>query len=388
MSNIFTFLCGLRKSAIRIIVAIVISLWLTGCASDGLRSYKRGKYYQSCEEAAKKLSKKPDNANAQTALAGAYPLARANTQRLIDSLNVSSDLDSYENVIMTCDRMNGIADSILRCPAALALVPAPSDYTDPRNAAAAIFVRRAYRAGVRASAVGTLEKSREAFNYFTRVVRYSPDYRRVRVRLEQARYDATMRVVVTRPQSSYPSIDGANYFYDRLLYQLPNANPVRYYTPEEAVRENIPYPHRIVELDYIAHADTRGRESVNTTDLVRNVAIGTTTAKDGSKQTILGDVKARYTKTRVEMHSEGKVELRIIDALSGRVIYQNAIFKNHTWVSETASFNGDARALDSKQLALTKKRPERRPSTDDMYETIADLLSKSVAFDISWEVDR
>lgn len=164
--------------SINILAATAACLLLTGCVSDGLRAYKKGKYYQACEQAVKKLSGKPDNANAHTALAGAYPLAQAGTQRQIDSLGDASSLDSYENVIAICDRMNKIANAILHCPPALALVPSPTDYTGPRNAAAAVLVRRAYRAGVRTSADGTLAKSREALGYFERVIRYSPNYRR------------------------------------------------------------------------------------------------------------------------------------------------------------------------------------------------------------------
>lgn len=373
--------------SVSILAATAACLLLTGCVSDGLRAYKKGKYYQACEQAVKKLSGKPDNANAHTALAGAYPLAQAGTQRQIDSLGDASSLDSYENVIAICDRMNKIANAILHCPPALALVPNPTDYTGPRNAAAAVLVRRAYRAGVRASADGTLAKSREALGYFERVIRYSPNYRRVQVRIAQARYDATMRVVVTRPRVScyLPSTD---YFYTWLLIDLPYRNLLRFYTPEEAVREGMANPHRIVELDFLDYADGNVRKTVNTSNLVRSVAIGTTTAEDGSKQTVYGDVKAEYTTTRLEMQSTGRIWMCIIDTESGRVTYDHEYSDSYTWTSETATFNGDERALDSKQLALTKKRPQAPPSAQSMYEKLADLLRDKIAFDISWYVDR
>ncbi|MDR1011484.1 MAG: hypothetical protein LBM04_10260 [Opitutaceae bacterium] len=399
MNGLFSFLCSFRKTApshakafqsftflFRIAAAATACLLLSGCISDGLRSYQRGKYSQACEQAVRKLRSKPDNANARTALMGAYPLAQAITQREIDSLDAASSIDRYEEVIAICDLMNKIAASILNCPPALALVPNPSDYTAARNAAAAIVVRRAYRAGVRASAVGTLAKAREALDYFTRVIRYSPNYRNVQARMEQARYDATLRVVVTRPRNAY-LFDG-DYLYREIYYSIHSGYLVRFYTPEEAVREIKTSPHRIVEFDVLDFTAGRMRETINTTGLVRNnVAIGFTTAPDGSRQTVFGDVKATYTTTRLEMQSKGEILMRIIDAETGYITYEKSYPGGHTWVSEAATFSGDERALDSNQLALTKRRLQKPPSRDDMFRDFVDSLHHDVAFDIGYHVE-
>lgn len=121
-------------------------------------------------------------------------------------------------------------------------------------------------------------------------------------------------------------------------------------------------PHRIVEIDFLDYSGGNVREIINTSNLVRNVAIGTTTAEDGSKQTVYGDVKAKYTTTRLEMQSMGRIWMCIIDTESGRVTYEHEYSDSYTWTSETATFNGDERALDSKQLALTKNvRRHRHP---------------------------
>ena len=382
MNKAFAFLVRAAVAA-RILAAAVACLWLAGCASDGLKSYQKGNYYQACEEAVNKLRGQPDNAAARTALASAYPLAQAAAQQEINSLGAASTLASHEKVVETCERMNKIAEDIFHCPPALALVPAPSDYTSARNAAAATAARIAYDAGVQASAAGTLAKAREAFDYFARAAYYSPGYRDVQSRLEQARYDATLRVVVTRPQLSLKYQLNGDFFHNRLLSEVASKTGkylVRFYTPEEAAAENMANPHQILDLNFLDFTVGNTSEITNTTELVRNnVAVGAVTAPDGSSQTVFGDVKAKYTTTRLEVQSGGALLVRIVDAATGRVTQQKSYPGKYVWVSETASFNGDERALNAGQLALVNKSRQAPPPAQEMFVNFANPLYNEVS---------
>jgi len=374
--------------------AAAVCLWLAGCASDGLKSYQRGNYYQACEEAVNKLRGNPNNADARTALASAYPLAQAAAQRDIDALASANDLASHERAIESCERMNRIATDILHCPPALALIPNPANYTAARNNAAATAARMAYDAGVQASAAGTLEKSREALDYFTRAARYSPGYRDVQARLAQALYDATLRVVVTRPQLPLKyQLDG-DFFHTRLLAGVAGKtgkNLVRFYTPEEAAAENMINPHQIIDLDFLEYSIGNTREIINTVELSRTITpaaatntgattTGTTSGTKRANNTTAASttVKAKYTTTRLEVQSEGVLILRIVDAATGRVWRQKNYPGKYVWVSESASFNGDERALDDAQLALANKRPQPPPPAQDMFMNFANPLYNEV----------
>lgn len=366
----------------RAFVVVVACLWFAGCASDGLKSYQRGDYYQACEEAVNKLRGKPDSAEARTALFSAYPLACAATQREIEGLGSASDLAGYERVVAACDRMDKIADDIFQCPAAFALVPNPVRYADARRSAADVAARMAYEAGVQALAAGTMAKAREALDFFTRADHYAPGFRDVRTLIEKARYEATLRVLVTRPQLTLKYQLNGEFFYNRLLAEVAEKTDkyfVRLYTPEEAATEGMSNPHQILELNFLDFTVGNTREVNNTTDLSRdNVEVGATTGADGSKQAVRGTVKARFTSSRLEIISQGVLLLRIVEAANGRVLVEKKYPGKYVWVSEWASFNGDERALNGDQIAMTKRRRQSPPSAQEMFKNFADPLYHDV----------
>lgn len=373
------------------IFPFIMCLLLAGCAS-GIKSYQRGDYYQACEEAVNRLRSSPNNGDARTALMNAYPLAKANAERDIATLTAAGDLASYEKAVSVYDRMGRLADDIRHCPAALALIPNPSDYAAERLAAARTTARLAYDAGAKALAFGTLEKAREAYDCFVRAERYAPGYKDVQEKIAQARYDATLRVIVMRPQLSTKYQLNGDFFYNRLMTDITKRTYkylVRFYTPEEAAAEGMANPHQILELNFVDFTVGNTREVSNTTDLTRDdVEVATTMGPNGVKQPVKGTVKAKYTSNRIEVISQGTLGMRTMDAFTGRVLIQKNHSGKYVWEAEWATFNGDERALTSAQLALTKKRAQTPPPAQDLFSNFANPLYKNCTDYISAAYSR
>lgn len=359
------------------IAIIGLFLWLTSCAS-GLKSFQRGDYYRACEEAVSRLRNKPDHEDARIALVNAYPLAVENAKCDINNIIDLKDFRNYEQIIAIYDQMNYLANEIRHCPAALKLVPQPAEYYKERQQAVQAVTQMLYDQGEKALNYGSLEQARVALDYFQRANRYTPGYKDVRNKIEQARYEATLRVVVTRPMLPRNYSLSADFFYDKLMNEITRntyRHLVRFYTPEEASADRMNNPHQILELHFEDFTVGNTRETSNTVELTRDsVLVGSTTNRNGTKQDVYGTVKAKLTTFRVEIISAGVLGMRIIDGNNGRVLNHKDFAGRYVWASEWASFNGDERALNKAQKALVEKRRMSPPPPQDLFAGFANPL--------------
>ena len=359
---------------------------LAGCAS-GLKSYNKGDYYTACLEAVKKLRSKPDNQDARTALTNAYPLAQANALRDISKITSINDHINYDKVVVAYDRLNKLADEINRCPAALLIVPFPAEYHAERRAALEIMAQTYYDEGVKALNYGTLEKARAALDYFIIINNYTPGYRDVTAKIDQATYEATLRVLVMQPQVSAKYQYNADFFYVKLMAEITRRtykNLVHFYTPEEAAAEGMTNPHQILIMNFQDFTVGNSRETSDTTEYRKdNIKIGTVTNPDGSNQDVMGTVKAKLTKNRIEIVSGGVMGIQITDAMTGRILDHKTFKRSYTWSAEWGYFNGDERALTKEQLAITSKRQQPVPQTQELFANFASPLYEGVSRYIS-----
>lgn len=358
-------------------------LCFTSCAT-GLKSYERGDYMTACEEAVKKLRGSPNNANAQLALRQAYPLALTNAQREIEAIKVKANPLEYEKIVFLYDRLNKIADSIFHCPAAQAIIPLPTLFTNEKHDAAILYAKAAYTEGVRALGVGTLDSARIALDYFTRINNHLPAYQDVQDKIEQAHYAATIRVIVSRPQLTGKYQHNGNLSYDRLMSDMKSKERtrkylVRFYTPEEATAENMNNPHRLIVLSFEDLTVGNIRETSDTVSLKKNIPSDTTTATDKSKKTGHDSVTAKYTTHQLEVISKGVLGVKIVDSATGRVLKYKNFEETHSWGTEWATYDGDARALNDNQKTQAKRVRLDPPDQQDLFGHLANQLYANAA---------
>lgn len=369
-ANHFLFLC-------------LLTIIATAC-STGSTSYKHGDYYKACLESIDRLRSNPKSDKSQSVLVNSYPLALKTAQREIDNALIANQPDKYDVVVYQYEKMNQLADQIFNCPKALELIPKPTEYVSELSKAKQMAADQAYESGSKALTVGTLDQARVAYQYFQNVNRYVPGYKDVLNKMSDARYYATLRVIVQKPYTNANFQYSADFFYNNLLLEIrKNAQNrfVRYYTPEEARKENMKNPHQYIVLNFEDFSVGNIRESSNTTEHKRDSVIVGTVKVEGKTYNSYNTVKARLTTFRREISSGGVLSLRIIDAQNNQDLLQQNLTGTYVWNTSWANFKGDDRALNNEQKKMCNREPETPPTQQDLFiEFTKPIYSQAVSY--------
>ena len=369
-ANHFLFLC-------------LLTIIATAC-STGSTSYKHGDYYKACLESIDRLRSNPKSDKSQSVLVNSYPLALKTAQREIDNALIANQPDKYDVVVYQYEKMNQLADQIFNCPKALELIPKPTEYVSELSKARQMAADQAYESGSKALTVGTLDQARVAYQYFQNVNRYVPGYKDVLNKMSDARYYATLRVIVQKPYTNANFQYSSDFFYNNLLLEIrKNAQNrfVRYYTPEEAHKENMKNPHQYIVLNFEDFSVGNIRESSNTTEHKRDSVIVGTVKVEGKTYNSYNTVKARLTTFRREISSGGVLSLRIIDAQNNQDLLQQNLTGTYVWNTSWANFKGDDRALDNEQKKMCNREPQTPPTQQDLFiEFTKPIYSQAVSY--------
>jgi hypothetical protein len=361
----------------------LVALIVTAC-STGSTSYKHGDYYKACLEAIERLRSSPKNSKSQSVLVSAYPLAKKTALREIDNALLANQPDKYDILVFQYERLNQLADQIYNCPKAYELIPQPSEYITELSKAKQMAADQAYDLGTKALNTGTLDQARVAYQYFQNANRYVPGYKDALNKMSDARYYATLRVIVQKPYTNASFQYSADFFYNNLLAEIrQNAQNrfVRYYTPEEARKENMRNPHEYIVLNFEDFSVGNVRESTNTTDQKRDSVIVGTVKIDGKTYNSYNTVKARLTIFRREISSGGVLSLRITDAQNNKEIQRQNFTGTYVWHTTWANFKGDDRALDNEQKKMCNREPQIPPSEQDLFiEFTKPIYSQAVSY--------
>ena len=112
---------------------------------------------------------------------------------------------------------------------------------------------------------------------------------------------------------------------------------------------------------------TRSESNTQTVTSADSVKVGEVTLENGEKRAVFNKVQARLTTHRKTIVSGGILDMRILDARTGRVILQEKLPGEFVWVTEWANFNGDERALTEQQRRLAGLREAPAPPPQDLF---------------------
>jgi hypothetical protein len=369
-SNQFLFLC-------------FIAIIATAC-STGSTSYKHGDYYKACLESIDRLRSNPKSSKSQSVLVTAYPLAKKTALREIDNALLANQPDKYDILVFQYERLNQLADQIYSCPKAYELIPQPTEYVSELSKAKQMAADQAYELGTKALNLGTLDQARVAYQYFQNANRYVNGYKDALKKMSDARFYATLRVIVQKPYTNANFQYSADFFYSNLLNEIRQNSQnrfVRYYTPEEARKENMKTPHQYIVLNFEDFSVGNVRESTNTTDQKRDSVIVGTVKVDGKTYNSYNTVKARLTTFRREISSGGVLSLRIIDAQNNQELQRQNLTGTYVWHTSWANFKGDDRALSDEQKRMCNREPQVPPSEQDLFiEFTKPIYSQAVSY--------
>lgn len=354
---------------IYILVILLLPLLLYNCSS-GKKAFENGNYYEAVLKAVNRLRQNPNHKKSKEILKRGYNYALTTTENDASIKLAGSDPFKYTEAIRFYKKINYMRDEIRRSPGALSVIPNPKSYHAKINDLKELATKENYRAGMKALARNTREDARHAYFLFLDAQEFTPGYKDVRNKIEEAKFKATLKVMVEQiPVPSRYNLSGG-YFQDKIEEYLHthfrSSEFVRFYNPEEV--QTLPYVDQYlrIQFDDFVVGEThllRNTETINRDSVI----VGSVTLEDGSKKDVYNTVSAKLTVNRKEIISKGLLSLQVFDAQSKAMLHHRKFNGEFVWFSEWGNFNGDERALTDEQLTICESEELPPPNPQDLF---------------------
>ena len=365
---------------------------MQACTS-GKQALERGDYDAAVIKAVNRLRKNPNQKKAKETLKEAYPLAHNWHLDNISRARQSTNLFKWEQVADEYSALNRLYNEIEQCPACKRTVSA-TDYSHERDQARLTAAKIRYEEGIKhleKGRTGNRIEARQAYDDLVMCNNLSPQYEDVIERIDEAKYYATLKVIVERIPMHSRLFKISNEFFENKINEYLHSmsgNPfVRFYTPEEAQATGMNEPDQIIYMefdDFMVGSVSKDTKEIQTSK--DSVVIGQTEVMEEKisydtsgtkiitrtpvKKDVFGTVKAKYKVTTISIESRGLLDFKIVDAYTNRVLTQEKFPGTYVWSTQWGTFNGDERALSNEQLNVTK----RQMLTPDLYPNAQELF--------------
>lgn len=350
---------------------LLLSLMTLVACSSGKKQFEKGNYEEAIAQAVKRLRSNPDNKKARSTLKKAYPMASSLYLDRINRLKKGQTDFKWDEITTSYGYLNTLYDQLSRCPSCMSVLPKIKNYQNEYARAAVLAAEERYEAGLAALKIETRESAKEAYYHFLRVESLQKNYKENPQKLEEAKYYATLHVVLEQiPVHSRSLGLSHEFFQNRLQEELDRRvnEFIRFYSPAEASRTGLQQPDHVVVLQFDDFVVGQVYEKETSKQITRDSVIVGTTKVDGVTYDVYGTVEAEYISSKKFIDSRGLLDLKIYDAQTDRVLLQRKMPGAFTWVSEWATYKGDKRALTEEELELTTLREPPPPSPQFLFE--------------------
>lgn len=314
----------------------------------------------------------PGNKNARETLREGYPLTLEYHSGRIANLRASNEPFKYEGILDSYSALTRLHDEIQRCPACREEVRGSRAYLGEINEAKQLAAIDRYTAGsIAFDRDNTREGAKEAYFHFVRAADLVPNYKDVRERIRQAKFEATLKIVFEQIPVHSRAFGLSNEYFQNQINQFVNSERmsefVQFYTPNEAKTAGLRKPDHVVRLQFDDFVVGQTYVKETNENIERDsVVVGQVNTETG-KQNVYGTVKARFVLFQKTVSSRGLMDLQIYDPNANRVMFQEKMPGEFVWRSEWASYRGDERALTDKQLKLSGLREVPPPPPQDLF---------------------
>jgi len=345
---------------------IVLSLALQSCSS-GTKLLEKGDYDNAVFTAIKRLKSNGTHAKSSQTLAAAYDLAVKNHLRKIEQARYSNTGFRWDEVVYNYEDLNALAEAIESCPSCQNIIPNTKFYDSELSYARSQAAEERYTAANKLLKENNRESAKVAYRYFELADYFIPNYKDVKVKLDEAYYAAAVKVIVNpvRVNSNLYKLSN-DYFQSKLDEFMANyetKNFVMFFRPEDARRQKIQPDHiMILSFDDFVVGQTYVKERVEEIKK-ENVLVGHT----DQKRPVYATVKATLSIFDKTISSGGQLDMTILDARTNRVVNQQKMPGTFVWTDSWASYRGDERALSKEQLALCRKKEVIPPHPQTLF---------------------
>lgn len=238
-------------------VLMLIAVCLFESCTSGKQAYEKGNYDEAVLKAISRLQRSPNNKKASQTLMESYPLTISWHQDNIARAIQSNDDFKWERVVTEYKQVNYLYDQLNRCPACLRLVNNPvhyvSELNDAREKAAAIRYQRGDELLARARSTHNRNEAIEAFRHFEIACALMGEYKDARDKLAEAKFLATLKVVV-EPIPSHRNLEISHEFFENKILEFVESMQVnefvQFYSFTEAQNIGLENPDQIIQLQF------------------------------------------------------------------------------------------------------------------------------------------
>jgi hypothetical protein len=353
-----------------IVVSGSIVVNLTSCSS-GKKAYERGDYYGAVMKSIQRLRQNPDHSKSLETLKSAYPLAVEYFETQAKNEIASNSNFKWKNAIQSYTSINQMYEAIRQCPGCLTTIKKPVEHYAEIGPLKDKAADESYNAGIASLMKGNRDDAKKAYYNFADAQTYVPGYKDVIEYLAKSKFEATLKVVIEQiPVPARYNLSGG-FFQDKIEEFLhtnyTDQSFIKFYTPQEVKTANLPYVDQIMRVQFddfsVGNSVLREKEETLTKD---SVVVGEAKV-NGKMVPVYNTVKAKYTTYTKEIKSSGLLSMVIVDGKSNGILSTKKFSGEYVWVSRWARYNGDDRALDDKQIALSKAREQQPPVSQDLF---------------------
>lgn len=354
-----------------LLLLLIFPLVFFNCSS-GKKAFESGNYYQAVMKSVNRLRKNPDHKKSRNILRQSYNYALKTIENDAAVTLAGSDPLKYTAAIRLYQKLNYMRDEIRRSPGALDVIPSPKSYFGKIEELKILATEENYNEGVRLMAKNTREDARRAYFLFLDANEFTPGYKNVDKLIGEAKFVATLKVLVKQiPVPGRYNLSGG-YFQDKVEEYLHthfrSSEFVRFYNEEEADAEAVPYVDQYLRIQFDDFVVGETHLERNTETFSRDsVVVASVTLEDGTKKDVYSTVSAKLTVNRKEVISKGLLSMQILDAHTNALLRHKKFNAEFVWFSEWGSFNGDERALTEEQLAICESSELPPPNPQDLF---------------------
>jgi len=365
---------------------IFCSILFFSCKSAE-KLYQKGRYDEAVQLAAKKLQKKPGNADLIEVLQNAYRFAVNEHETNIRNLsNSNSDL-RWENIYSEYQQLQGLYEAIRRSPSVFDIVQ-PTDYSSYISTYKEEAGNARYERGLELMDQNNRQSYKQAYYEFQKALALKPGDLSIRKKMDESYEQAVINVVLLPLsrfgyQYSNYDFDYRNFNYDLLRY-LNNNNRsgfVRYYSPSEAgnreVRTDNTVEMRFSDVNIGRYRDQRDTREVSKQVVAKEIVI--------KKDSVIREymtVKAKITTTVRTIHADGLLQATARD-YDNRRIWSDTYRGEYSWTYSFATYTGDERALSDEDKKVIGQREQWPPSNDEIIRIIMAEIQRKAECGIS-----
>lgn len=373
-------------------ILAILSLTLLFSCKTAEKLYQKGRYDEAVELAAKKLSKKPNDASLLQTLQSAYRFAIDDHEsRIRNFSNTNTDL-KFENIYVEYLDLQRLYDAIHRSPSVYDIVQ-PTDYSAYITTYQEEAANARYERGLTLMDDNTKTGARNAYYEFQKALSLKPGDLTIQQRMNEAYNNAVTNVVVLPlnrygfQYSSY-NYDMNNFNYNILNYlNSSNSSPfVRYYTSQDAQSTNV-RTDNVVEMKFSDVNIGRYRDQRTTREVSKQI-VGKETVY--SKDSVIKEyitVKAKITTTTRTLQADGLLQATARD-YNNKWLWSDTYRGDYNWSASFATYTGDERALSDEDKKMVSAREQYPPSNDEIIRIIMNEIQNKTECGISSYFNR